>query len=133
MFVQALVKLGKFEGFKEQRVAYNVAKVIRRFDAESTIAQELFLKLVKQYAVLDEKGNIKSPEDKPGTYEIPDEKVADWKKAKEDFDDVEFELDCHKIRLEQLGNAPLSPIDLNALEPLLSELEAVAAPEEKSA
>jgi hypothetical protein len=132
-FVEALAKLGRYDRLKDFKLAYNIAKIIRRFDAESTIAQELFVKLVRQHCKLDENGLIIPADGKPGSFEILEGKETEWVQARKDFDEMEFELDCHKIRVEQLDGAPLSPMELVALEPLLIEMEAVPAPTSETA
>ncbi len=118
-FVSAIGKIAKFEGWTDQRSAYNAAKFFRRFKQEMETAQELYVKLVKRHAKVDEKGNLISPEDKPGQFEILDQNAEAWIKAREDFESVSFEIDCHPIPLEKLQGAELSAIDLDVIEPLL--------------
>ncbi len=137
-FLTAYSKLMQYTGFKDPKVAYNVAKIGRKFDAEAKICQELFIKLLKNYARLDDKGGIaprtqetldakgeKTTQVIPNTYEILPEKVADesWAKAAEEFDASEFEVHCHKIKLSDLAGAQMSALDLTVLEALITDEE----------
>lgn len=139
-FLMAYSKVMQFTGFKDTKVAYNIAKIGRKFDQEAKTCQELYLKLLKGYAKLDEKGEIAPREEEsvnakgekvmlkvPNTFVILEEKVKDgsWEKALTEFDETEIELHCHKIKLSDLDGAKLSPLDLTVLEPLLSEIEMV--------
>lgn len=131
-FVAGLGKLANFGGFKDQKLAYNVAKLIRKWEVEVLTAQELYIKLVKQFAVVDENGNLKTPEGgAPGSFEIPDGKDEAFKTARADFEKVELEIPVHKIRLEQLEGVGITPLEMNAMDALLVDMEAV--PEEKTA
>lgn len=137
-FLMAYSKVMQFTGFKDTKIAYNVAKIGRKFDAEAKICQELFIKLLKNYAKLEENGELAPREDEvinaksekvkikvPNTYQILPEKIEDgsWAKALEEFDASEFEVHCHKIKLADLDGAKLSPLDLTILDPLITELE----------
>lgn len=141
-FLQAYSKVMTFTGYKDMKVAYNIAKIGRKYDSEAKICQELWLKLLKNYAKLDDKGNIaprmqesinakgeKVSTKVPNTYEILPEKVEDgsWEKATIDFDATEFEIPCHKIKLADLAEAKLAPMDLMVLEPMIDDTEPVAA------
>ena len=122
-FIMALGKCMQNTNYKSTTIAYNVAKIGRKFDQETKICQELYLKVIKAHAKLDEKGNIaprvEGGKPVPNTYEISDDKVEAWKKACEDFDNTLIEIPCNKINLSDLENAGMSPADLVALEPVL--------------
>lgn len=123
-FNQALAKLGAF-GFKNAKTAYNVAKVIRKVTQEGAIVQELYTKLIKQYAELDEQGLIKPLPDKPGTFQIKEGSVEEWQKAMDDLLALEFEVPCHKINIDDLDSVGLTATDMAALDVMLYSVEAV--------
>lgn len=133
-FVRAYMKIITHTEYKDTKTAYNIAKIARKFDQESKLSQELYVKLIKKYAKLDDKGEIAPRKEGerviPNTYEIRDEAVEDgsWKKAAEDFDATEFEIACHKVKLSDLNNVGLSPVDLLALEDIIDLEETPAAP-----
>jgi hypothetical protein len=122
LFNQAIAKLAGHT-FRDFRFNYNVAKFVRKFQIHVNDAQEEFLSLVKQYAILDEHGDFVPENNIPGTYTIKPEKVEEWKLARADFDSTEFEIPCHKMRIDQLEGAPLSAMDILAIEDLLDETE----------
>lgn len=124
-FIQGLVKI-RNHSFKDQKVAYGVMRLLKFFEQETELVQQGFQKLVKQFAILDEKGEFVPHNGQPGTFQIIPEKVEDWKKAVKEFEDVDVELQQHPIRLEHLQGAGLTPGDMLAVECLLApELEAM--------
>lgn len=140
-FTAALRKLMQFNGYKDTKTAYNIAKIGKKFDAEAKICQELFITHVKKFCSLDAKGEmvprvqmIKDAkgvdvETKlPGTYVIPAEKQDAFEKASLEFDSTEFEIPCHKVKLSDIDGAKMTPADMLALEPLLTEIEVADKP-----
>lgn len=122
-FVMALGKLANYPNFGP-KLAYSVAKIQRKVLNEAKGAQELFLKMVKKYAKLDEKGEI-APIPGPGQFTIRDEALEDWKKELEEFSTIKFQIAAHKLTFKDIEKVPLSPNDLIALEPVITELGAV--------
>jgi len=122
-FMQAYLKLINFNEFKETKVAYNVAKIDRKFQQELKLSQDLYVKLIKQYAVLDDKGEIACRIENetaiPNTYVIDPAKVEAWEVAVKEFDATEFEIPCQKLTLANLEGIQLSPNDFNAIEAMI--------------
>lgn len=121
-FYQAVSKINTFNGFKDSRILVNIARVVKLIDKYQKECDEVFIKLVKQFCELDEKGEIKSPADRPGAYTILPEKLGEWKTALEDFHKIEVELFAKKIKLFDLTPAQLSAQDVVMLEPMLDGL-----------
>lgn len=115
----------------DQKWAYAVAKIMRKLNAESMTVQELFLKLVKQYAVLDEKGEV-APHNGPGTFKIREEAIAEWQTKIAQFDETDLELSATKIPLQALEKAKLPAVVYLGLEPFLTDAE-LAVVENKTA
>lgn len=109
--------------FKSQKSAYNVMRIAKKVDEESKNCQELFTKLLKGFAKLDDKGEFVPVDGQPGTYQVPDEKQADFQKAAEEFDELEFTIERYPIKLEELDGVGLSPAELGAVESLLQPEE----------
>lgn len=122
-FFSAVAKINNFTDFKDARVMANIARIVKLIDKYQEEANDVFIKLLKQYAKLDEKGEILASPGKPGTYEIKDEVVAEWKEKYKEFCAVEFEIFAKKLNLHDLISAKLSPKDLIALDPLLNQPE----------
>lgn len=142
-FTSSLRKLMNYNGYADTRLAYNVAKIGRKYQQEARTCQDLYIKHIKKFANLDDKGNfvprmrellnakgekISTPE--PDSYTIPPEKMEAFEKATEEFRNTVFEIQCHKVKLADVAGAKLTPNDMNLLEPLLTELE--AAPDSKA-
>jgi hypothetical protein len=118
-FFAAFGKVYHCTAIKDVKAVANVARLGKLLDKEAELCQEVFIKVVKQYAHLDDKGEIKSPEGRPGGFEIKEENKDAWVKAMEDFNATEAELFAKKIAGHDLVGANLSPADLVMLEPIL--------------
>lgn len=115
-FMQSLARLTNHK-FKNPKAAYRVMKITKGIEKELPQAQELFLKSLKEYAILDDKGNIAPAEDgKEGTYKIKDECVDAWRKAYTDFQEIKADLGWHKLTLDDIEGMDVSAADLNALD-----------------
>lgn len=133
-FMVAKAKLARYP-FKNQKTSYNVTRILKFLDDNEKLAQEQFIKLVKQHAVLDEKGDFvprknEKGEIEEGTYTIPEEpeKIAAWKKAKDEFDALEFTVERYKIKLSEMENLPVTPMELGAIDGMIDPEEPAAAP-----
>jgi hypothetical protein len=121
-FMQALARLTNHR-FKDPKAAYRVMKISKAIEKELPEAQELFLKTVKEYAILDDKGEILPAEEgKHGTYKIKEGSEAAWKEAYTKFQDIKSDLNWPKLTLDDIAGMDVSAADLNALE-LLVEVE----------
>lgn len=144
-FLQAYSKVMQYPSYKDSKLAYNIAKIGRKFDQEFRLSQEIFVKLLKQYSHLDENGDLAPREEDlkdakgvvtktkiPNTYVIKPEfrnksEGGDdsWPKALKDFDSTEFEIPCHKLKVEDLQGVGLSPFDFMILESMILDPESV--------
>ncbi len=133
-FLLAMRKLTNYP-FKAQKVAYSVMKISNAIDAEMKLSQDLFIKLLKQHAVLDDKGAFvpqKDPEGKdvPDTFQTTPGKEAELEKAQGDFADVEFEVKWRPLKLDELEECRISAVELGMLGDIIAApLEEAPAPE----
>jgi hypothetical protein len=122
-FLETLKQLSNYP-FRNQRFSYNVSKIWRRLISEVEAANEQWIKLLKQYAELDEKGSfVPKTEDAPHSFKIIEGKEAEFEAAKKDFEAVGFEIDCHPLKLEQLEQMPISGTQIDTLAPLFDFTE----------
>jgi len=105
------------------KVAYNVGRIMSKLQSAEKSGQETFSKLIRKYAEMDG-DKIVEPEG-PGSYKIADEKVEEYRKELEEFLSIEIKIDRNKIGLNDLEGAGLSPVQVLALDPLLTIMEAV--------
>lgn len=125
-FVGAMRKLSNYP-FKVQKTAYDVMRITNKLTQEEKNAQELYVKMLKQHAKLDDKGNFvpRMDGDKPvpDTFVIDDtspEKFAAYQKAVEEFGDLEFNLDWRQVTFENLEDCRLTAAELSVLQDIIS-------------
>jgi hypothetical protein len=121
------MKLANCAQLKSPKVAYNVAKINARFVDEAKLADELYNKLVEQYAKKAEDGKLEPHEGRPGTFFIPLELTAEWGEKLKEFHAISFEVDRPALNLDEIMVAQLSPVEISALEPVLLYSEAPPA------
>ena len=125
-FNNAMQKLSHYP-FKRQKTAYDVMRITKKLEAEGKNAQELFVKMLKQHAKLDDKGEFvpRMEGDKPvaDTYVLDTDdpsKMAAFNKAQEDFANLEFNLDWRQIAFENLEEIRLTAVELDSLKDVLA-------------
>lgn len=123
-FNNAMLKLVHYPAFKSPIFAYNVAKINIAVQNEVKPSEDVYLKLVKAHCKMDEKGEIAPREMNGakvlGTFEVRPEAIPEWEKGLAEYNDLEFEVKAFKIPLHGLEGISLSPLELTALESLLS-------------
>lgn len=112
--IEALRKVANFP-FKRAQVTMSVKMTIKDVQDKSKSLQDRFQNLVKKYTEIKE----------DGTYEIPEDKQAEWNKDFEAFNDQEVQLLGGKIFLNDLDGAGLTPVDMMHLEPFVLQLDTV--------
>lgn len=122
-FKLAVRKIYGFTGIKDIRQVREIARLIKLLDKYSVEGDELLRKIAKDFAELDEAGELKIFEN--GAFKIKDEHMAAWKEKVEEFLKTEVEISSSPLHLDVLSGCQLSPSELVALEPLLATLEAV--------
>lgn len=117
-FQQALKKFTQTTAL-HPKDAYNVARISDKVGQETRLARELYFKMLKKYAKVDEKGNAIQTNTAP-FFEFAEgvDKEA-WAKEYEEFLDITFEIRRNKMAVEDLpANVGLAPADMLALAPL---------------
>lgn len=119
-FSEALRKVTRSGAIKDVKQAYNVARLVTKVDQGIKTMREDYMAMAKTFATLDENGKFKVPEGAPeGAFDVPEEKMGEWTKAVDAFQEKELVIERHPIPLEQLEGCGLTPGDLIALEPVL--------------
>jgi hypothetical protein len=137
-FMPVFHKLTSYPKFGP-KMLYAVTRIQKKLEKGHSEWNEQFVKLVKQYCDKDAKGEIlprknEKGQDIPNSFEIPDAQSEAWKAAVEELDKIEFEIDRHKLSIEDLLSAGIefSAQECVILEPLLTDGEEEAAPALKS-
>lgn len=110
-FMEGFLKVVNHE-MTDFKKAYNLSRLDKVVKQTSSEAQDVFEKLVKGYGKIHDNG----------TFEIPDEKLAAWKKAQTEFLGQKVKVERHKIRVDDLNGVPLTPSQISALEPFIDDL-----------
>jgi len=123
-FMGAMQKLSTLD--LPHKSAYTVAKIFNKLISEAKIEAELFKKIVLRYAVLDDKGEIKTPEGKEhGAFEIIEGKEEEYQKAINEHLEGEFTIEWRKITLAELEGTKLRALDFVPLSDIIDEKEAL--------
>lgn len=78
--------------------------------------------MVLKHAKMKDDGKVYEPKG-PGSYEIPDEKVAEYNKDFEEYENIEVTIEKNKIAFKDLERAQLTPGEMVALDPMIHMLE----------
>lgn len=99
------------------KVSYVVAKNISKIDKELEIYNKEKSKLIEKYGEKDEDGKLKIRED--GKINIVD--LENWNKDIKELNDIENEIDIHKINEEDLFkcNCNITPGELMLIDYML--------------
>jgi len=117
-FMAALARLGSHK-FKNPKTTFRVMKLTKAINKELNDSQELFVKTLKEYAKLDDKGEFVPQDNKPGTYVIREEKVDEWKIAFNEFKVIEPSLHRKKLSLDELEDFTTSAVEMNGMSKLI--------------
>ncbi|CAG7579874.1 MAG: hypothetical protein SLAVMIC_00137 [uncultured marine phage] len=106
--------------------AFRLMKIIKELDEIVKNRQQSELNLVKRYAVTDEDGNIKVPNDEngnpvQGTFEIAEENSEEFNTQINELLEYENELDFDPVKFEDLGMEKISVKKLMKLDFLFVE------------
>lgn len=122
-FQSAISKLRGWDGFvkKDPRIALNFGKIVKVIEQEAKDAQEVWLKVLDQYAKKDENGKLLTTRDSSGMlgYNISEDKLGEYEEAEKKHADNVLEIQRQHLRLEDLTGSSLTPDELNAIECLL--------------
>ena len=96
------------------KVAYKIAKVLKKIAEESGTIEETRAKLVSKYGTHIQK-------DGQPVCEVDEDKKQDFFKEYGDLLNEEIELDIKPLSLSDLGDIKLSPVDMIKLEKIVKE------------
>lgn len=115
-FVPALKKVVNFDGFKDPKLAYNAARIGSLVDQELKTFHDLRVKFANKVKAI-------KPENEENPTDADKEAVKALQEEADKFGEVSFEINRHKLKLEDLSGLKLTPNEILALEPMLEGLE----------
>lgn len=126
-FQSALSKLYHHADWANQGASYNVGKIVKECENQWKDVRAEHDKILRKHAEVDEQGNLVKDEESGLPFKLIEEKKADYEKAVMELMDIEFKVERHPIKVEDMGKIKLSAAELEALEPMIdpSSLEAL--------
>lgn len=131
-FMGALGKVGAMP--LPVKTSYNIAKIIRITGNHRRDAKPEYVKLLKKHCKLTEAGEF-VPETRknekgetvtlPGSYIVREESKEAFEKDVKAFLDIDIEIECHKINLNDFEDVKVDAHTLSLLEPVLVSIGAV--------
>jgi vacuolar-type H+-ATPase subunit I/STV1 len=119
-FIGALSKLDNCSKFPTAAAAWGVMKLVKSCHELIQDQRTLYTKLVKEYAQVDDKGDVMLTDHKEIIYKDDEAKKEHEAKFKE-FMDAKLEVTGTPLKIETLDNVGLAPIELDALECLIDK------------
>jgi hypothetical protein len=93
-------------------------RIVDQLESEQKSAEKLYVKMLKQYADLDDKGEFVPRDGVPNTFVVT-KNVEAYNKALEDFEALSFSMKWRKLPLDDLSDLRLSAAELKALDPIV--------------
>lgn len=119
-FTAGIGKIYRFPKFKDVKLMMRIVRLTKLLQKYMDEGQEVYVNLVKQYALLDDKGNFIPPENKAlGDFQIPPANQEEWAKKKKEFAETTVEIFAEKFEVFNFSEVGLTPAELDALEPIL--------------
>ncbi len=97
------------------KTAYQLARLIRELDRESTTFDESRRKIIEKYAERDENGEFKQTDE--GNVIIMPEQINACNQEMAELLDTEIEINVEPIEIESLASIELTPAQMFSLEP----------------
>lgn len=119
-FVRTMQKIAK-SPIKDIKALYNVTRLLDKVQQEEKRSQELFMVMLKEHAVLDDKGNLVPHDGKPGSFQIKEDMLDAWKKKVEDYMDIEWQVERHPLKLSDIASANMTPEEVMSIECVLDQ------------
>ena len=97
------------------KTAYQLARLSRELDRESTTFDESRRKIIEKYAERDENGEFKQTDE--GNVIIMPEQINACNQEMAELLDTEIEINVEPIEIESLASIELTPAQMFSLEP----------------
>lgn len=119
-FNESLAMLTTQKGFTSFAVAYNIAKISKKFAEELATARQMYATWTKEFFATDESGKFKMAENPHPLcpFELKEGVKEEFEKKLSEFMNTEIKIDAKPLKPEEMGEVNLSPMEVLALEPL---------------
>ena len=102
------------------KVAFSLAKIIEAAKQESTFYNQELSKIATECLQTDEEGKFIPAENGAG-FLIKEDKVADFHTKIADLEELETEINCNPIKLEDLNSLSITIENMEQLLPFIEE------------
>lgn len=114
-FLSGMRKLAAHNGFKEPKAIYNCSRLV-------TLLEQELKTYAKVKATLRSRLKGYTPESEEAPTEADKAKLEEFRDASEKFLAIEVTIKRHKVDFDDLAGIALTPAELIALEPILTNL-----------
>ena len=122
-FNSGLAKLAAWEECKSARTKLAIGYLIQEYRDKGKLADRELTTLVDRYCEKDAEGKrVIGERGQPNSFVIPDENEEAWDGA---IDAVAMKLKCRPLQFKEVEKAPLTPVELVSLEPVLKDPPAI--------
>lgn len=97
------------------KVAYQVARLIRELDAESTTFDESRRQIIEKYAEREDTGEYKQTDE--GNIIIQPDKMEDCNREMTELLETTIEINAEPLNINEFVNVELTPAQMLSLEP----------------
>lgn len=101
------------------RTAYQVARLLKRLDAELSTYNDTRIKLIEQYAKKKEDGSYELNEQ--NEYQFTPENMQAYMNEINNLLQEKIEIDANPLKLDDLLDLEFTPTEMVALEPFIEE------------
>lgn len=125
IFIGTIHKLDQCSKYPSAQVAWNVMKLVKACHELVREQRDFYQKMTKDHAELDEKGEVKLNDKNQIVYKSPADEETHGKKF-EEYMNMEVELRARQLDLNEISAANLSPVELEAIEPLIDPASVIS-------
>lgn len=119
-FVNGAHKLGRCVDFDSPKVLFSVSKIYSKITEEMKAADDIYVPMLDKYAQKNDKGQYLCVPGDASKVLIKDGLETEWQEKEKEFLSIDFAIDRPKLNLTEVAKAKLSPMEINALEPILT-------------
>lgn len=94
-------------------------RITKKLEQEGQIAQELSMKIIKQYAEVDPLGEVIWEDKRRGIPKVPEEKRMEFAKKIEELNAIAFTIERYRVKLSDIAPAGFPTRELDAIEDIL--------------
>lgn len=116
-FTQSIQKLTS-QSFNA-RIAYAIKKIADKMHQQRNKIQAEYRELIEKFGTKDEKGELVLIGENKEGFDVPAERMEEYKAAEKAFGETQFTIDRPQLTLEEISKVEFTPAELGHLDPLI--------------